>query len=448
MEGSRVRATAQYPAGNGPTTDSSGNATLWLLPASYTFNATPASGSVYSAFTLSNISVSGNQSELISLQYTHNTPTTIASLSPSANADGSYSNPVTVSFSAIAAAGYTIADTYYTVDNGSQQTYSSPFTVSGDGSHTITFYSVDNSGVQESDNRQAFTIESGLSAPTTLIAPTPTNQAPSLTWTAVTNATSYNIYRNGVNIGSSTTNSFTDTTLPSDGTYSYYVTAVNASGESSPSNTISVLADTTPPTITYTVNPIANSNNYNTGNVLVTFHCSDAGSGVATCTSPVTVPNEGVGQSVTGMSTDNAGNTATVQVNPSLLVQAVNAGGDAEGAYTADTGFSGGATYSTTAGVNTSNVNDPAAPQSVYQTVRYGNTFSYTFSNLTPNANYTLMMHFNELYWGTSLADGGGVGSRVFNVAVNAQSALANFDIYNTAGAANTGCSRTSTCHR
>lgn len=276
------------------------------------------------------------------------------------------------------------------------------------------------------------------SPPQNLTAPSPTNLAPSLTWTASTTASSYNVYRNGVKVGSSTTASFTDTSLPSDGTYSYYVTAVNASGESSSSNTISVLADTTPPTITYTVTPVADSNNYNTGNVLVTFHCSDTGSGVASCTSPVTVPNEGVGQQVTGMSTDNAGNTATVQVNPSLLVSAVNAGGSTVGAYSADNGFNGGTTYSTTTAVNTSNTNDPAAPQSVYQTVRYGNTFSYTFSNLTPNANYTLMMHFNELYWGTSLADGGGVGSRVFNVAVNGQSTLNNFDIYNTAGAANT----------
>jgi protocatechuate 3,4-dioxygenase beta subunit len=279
------------------------------------------------------------------------------------------------------------------------------------------------------------------SSPTNLAAISPTNQAPSLSWTVVGTATSYNIYRNDVIVGSSTTKSFTDTSLPSDGTYSYYVTAVNSSGESAASNTISVVADTTAPTITDTVAPIADSNGYNTGNVLVTFTCADnsGGTGIASCTTPVTVPDEGVGQSVTGIATDNAGNTTTLQVNPSLLAQAVNAGGSVSGPYASDAGFYGGSTYSTTAAVDTSSAHDPTASQSVYQTVRYGNSFSYTFSNLTPNANYTLMMHYDELYWGSTQADGGGVGSRVFNVAVNGQTALNNFDIYQTAGnAANT----------
>lgn len=118
-----------------------------------------------------------------------------------------------------------------------------------------------------------------------------------------------------------------------------------------------------------------------------------------------------------------------------ILNQAVNAGGGTSGSYAADTGFSGGSTYSSTASVDTSNVASPA-PQAVYQTVRYGNSFSYTFSGLTPGATYTLVPHFNELYWGTSSA-GGGYGSRVFNVSVNGQSALSNYDIFKVACGAN-----------
>ena len=271
-------------------------------------------------------------------------------------------------------------------------------------------------------------------APTNLTAPSPTNQSPALTWTASSGATSYNIYRNDTKIGSSSTTSYTDNTA-TPGTYSYYVTAVNSGGESSASNTISVIYNTTPPAITYTVTPIADSNGNNTGNVKVTFTCTDnSGTGLASCTSPVTVGDEGIGQTVTGTAIDNAGNTTSINANASLLVTAISAGGSSSDPYVADTDYGGGTPYSSSASVDNNNVLNPA-PQSVYQNCRYGNTFSYTFPGLTPNASYTLRLDFNELYWGAQ--GGGGIGSRVFNVAVNGTPALTNFDIYAAAGGSN-----------
>jgi len=118
-----------------------------------------------------------------------------------------------------------------------------------------------------------------------------------------------------------------------------------------------------------------------------------------------------------------------------IALQSINAGGGASGSFAADSGFSGGAAYTTTAPVDTSETATPA-PQAVYQSARYGNNFSYAFSGLTPGAAYTLRLHFNELYWGAG-SNGGGIGSRVFNVGVNGQSALSNYDIYNQAGGAN-----------
>jgi len=107
-------------------------------------------------------------------------------------------------------------------------------------------------------------------------------------------------------------------------------------------------------------------------------------------------------------------------------IVAINAGGDSEGNYVADTDYKGGTTYSTTDSVDTSSVDNPA-PGAVYQTVRYGNSFSYTIPNLTANGTYTVRLHFNELYWNAA-------GQRVFNVAINGTQDLANFDIYQTAG--------------
>jgi len=70
--------------------------------------------------------------------------------------------------------------------------------------------------------------------------------------------------------------------------------------------------------------------------------------------------------------------------------------------------------------------------------VRYGNNFSYNVPNLTPNTSFRVRLHFNELYWGTPLSgNNGGTGSRVFNVAINGDSVLSNFDIFQTAGGAN-----------
>ena len=90
----------------------------------------------------------------------HSQPVTAANLSSAPDAQGNYSNPVTVTLSATAASGYLISQTYYTIDGGSQQTYSSPFTVSGSGNHTITYWSVDNSGLEETPHKtQTLTLQ-------------------------------------------------------------------------------------------------------------------------------------------------------------------------------------------------------------------------------------------------------------------------------------------------
>jgi cellulase/cellobiase CelA1 len=119
--------------------------------------------------------------------------------------------------------------------------------------------------------------------------------------------------------------------------------------------------------------------------------------------------------------------TGTGTPIPNNTSYAVNAGGAATGSFDADNYYSGGNTYSTTSSIDTSGVSNPA-PQAVYQTERYGN-FSYVFPNLKPGAQYTIRLHFDEIYLNSS-------GQRLFNVAINGQQVLNNFDIYATAGAA------------
>ena len=93
----------------------------------------------------------------------HARPVSTATLSPSPTNQGTnlstYSDPVTVTIDATADTGYTVANTYYKIDGGQQQNYSSPFTVSGSGTHSIEYWSVDNAGIEEFPHKsQSFII--------------------------------------------------------------------------------------------------------------------------------------------------------------------------------------------------------------------------------------------------------------------------------------------------
>jgi hypothetical protein len=74
-------------------------------------------------------------------------PTTTPSLSGPMGNNGWYTGPVTVILSATDPDGPAdVAATYYILDGGPQQTYTDPFPVSGDGVHTLVFWSVDFAG--------------------------------------------------------------------------------------------------------------------------------------------------------------------------------------------------------------------------------------------------------------------------------------------------------------
>jgi hypothetical protein len=81
--------------------------------------------------------------------------------------------------------------------------------------------------------------------------------------------------------------------------------------------------------------------------------------------------------------------------------------------WSADTGFSGGSTFSSNVAIA------GTADQPLYRNERFGN-FSYNFS--VPNGSYTVTLKFAEIYQTA-------VGARRFNVAINGQTVLPNFDI-------------------
>ncbi|HYY09482.1 MAG TPA: hypothetical protein VE781_01015, partial [Kineosporiaceae bacterium] len=138
-----------------------------------------------------------------------------------------------------------VADTFFKIDGGAQQTYSvlTKPSFSTDGVHTLEFWSVDAAGNEE----------------------------------------------------------------------------MNAAGTGH--KTVQVKIDKTPPTIKHSQSPAPNANNWNNADVIVTFTCADAVSGIASCTADglagptpdivsKTVASQGKDQPVTGKATDNAGNSA------------------------------------------------------------------------------------------------------------------------------------------
>lgn len=91
-----------------------------------------------------------------------------------------------------------------------------------------------------------------------------------------------------------------------------------------------------------------------------------------------------------------------------------------------DTYYLGG--YTSEKRLPVSGTSDPG----LYSGERYGN-FSYAIPVDTRD-QYTLVLHFVELYFGPNASGVGGVGSRVFRVLCNGNTLLDNFDIYKEAG--------------
>jgi hypothetical protein len=162
-----------------------------------------------------------------------------------------------------------------------------------------------------------------------------------------------------------------------------------------------------------------------------------------------------VGSVFVGMSTDvyvglavTAHNKATlttatfdqVAITSQTVVgdRAINCGGGAAGTFLPDQDFFGGNLSATGNAIDTSGVVNPA-PQAVYQTERWGPD-TCVVPNLTPNALYTVRLHFAEIYWTSS-------GQRQFDVAINGVPVLTNFDIVATAGAADKAVVETFTAH-
>jgi hypothetical protein len=102
------------------------------------------------------------------------------------------------------------------------------------------------------------------------------------------------------------------------GTVRYW--AVDKAGNVEAANAVALKWDNIAPTVTHTLSPAANADEWNNSDVTVTFAAKDDdnGSGVASVTAPVKVSTETTGQLVTGTAKDTAGNVGTDAVTVRL----------------------------------------------------------------------------------------------------------------------------------
>ena len=153
-----------------------------------------------------------------------------------------------------------------------------------------------------------------------------------------------------------------------------------------------------------------------------------AGLTLNTATGAITgTPTAAGSSSVTISATNGVGMgnaTLTFTIGATLpvgtAVYRIAAGGGAASPFVADEFFSQSATANTNASIAIAA--GDAAPLAVYQSERYGGSFTYTLPGLTAGKNYTVILHFAEIYFSSTQ-------QRVFNVAINGTTVLPHFDI-------------------
>ena len=98
----------------------------------------------------------------------------------------------------------------------------------------------------------------------------------------------------------------------------------------------------------------------------------------------------------------------------------------------ADTGFSGGVAYTTPSLLGIAGTDTPQ----LYNSERYGDGAGFSYAFPIPPGAYVVTLKFAEVYVT-------GPGQRLFNVAIEGQSVLSEFDIYASAGGASAAVDRT-----
>ena len=243
-----------------------------------------------------------------------------------------------------------------------------------------------------------------------------------LSWSTISGANSYNIYRGTTSggesqIASGVTNLYYMDGGLADGTTYYYKMAPVTNG------TVGTLSNETSGTPTSGLGtPLLHSNpwEYTTNSASFTH----TGLTNGTTYYYIVLSQNSVGQ---GAGSNEINATPSTTVYPAGDIP-IDCGGGAVSPWVADEDFSGGTESQSSNPISVAGVTNPA-PGAVYQSNRYGNCI-YTIPGLTAGASYTVRLHFAETFHTAA-------GQREFNVLLNGNQVLTDFDIFATAGGQN-----------
>ncbi len=252
-------------------------------------------------------------------------PTTIATAKNADNTTytfGDWTNQnVTVTLSASDTGGSGVASTSYTLDGGSTQAYSAPFTVTGEGDHTITFWSVDTVG--NTEPVQTVHVKIDTTVPTTIATAKNadnttytfgdwTNQSVTVTLSASdpSGSSVAGIYYQ-MDAGAQQTYT-TPFVISAEGDHTVTFWSVDTAGNTETAQFVHVMIDLTGPTVTY----VGNQGTYTVDQMVnITCTASDDLSGVASTTcADITGPAYSFGlgsHTFSATATDNVGNVGT-----------------------------------------------------------------------------------------------------------------------------------------
>lgn len=250
---------------------------------------------------------------------------------------GFYASPATVTLTATDS-GTGVANTFYRIDSGATQTYSTPFTVSGDTNRQIVYWSVDGAGHTESQHFYMLKLDG--SAPSTAISTSGTNGWNGWRTSAVQVTLSPTDARSGVAATYYTVDGGPVQTYSGpfmiDGSAIHQLNywSVDNVGNTEVQKSEAVKIDKDAPVTQSSLSGPVGNNDYFKGSVQVTLSASDSVAGLASMgtsykidngpqmsySSPFTVSGDGT-HTVSYWSTDLAGN----QASPSMVTLKIDA---------------------------------------------------------------------------------------------------------------------------
>jgi len=132
--------------------------------------------------------------------------------------------------------------------------------LTGSSNHSYYVQAINSGGTSANSNTISLTLNPNApTAPVANVATSVGNTSFTANWGSVTDATSYKLYVDGVNVYTGAITSCNITGLTGNSSHNYYVTASNVTGTSSNSNTVSVLTLTNAPVATAATNVTVNS---------------------------------------------------------------------------------------------------------------------------------------------------------------------------------------------